>query len=145
MKIITRALVGTIAGAVALGSAAPAMAQYDRRGEYRHGYNNGYNGYARAGDPRSAVAQCVSAAQRSASRYSYGRAQVTQIRDVDARRDGYTVRGRIAVNSGRDWRGGDRYGNGWNNRHRGYDDGSFTCRVRYGQVADLDFSGIRGL
>jgi len=142
MKIITQALVGTIAGAVALGSATPAMAQYARYDGYQR------YGYTRVGDPRSAVAQCVNAAERSANRYSYGRAQVTDIRNVSPRRDGYTVHGRIAVNSGRNWRGGDRYygnGNGWNDRYRGYDDGSFTCRVRYGQVAALDFSGIRGL
>lgn len=136
MKTLTQALVGTLAGALALGTASPAMAQYAR-----------HYGYARAGDPRSAVAQCVSAAQRSADRYAYGHARVTGIRDVDARRDGYTVKGRIAVReSGRHWRGGNRYyRNGWNNRARGYDTGSFTCRVRYGQVAYLDFHGIRGL
>jgi len=55
--------------------------------------------------------------------------------------------------AGRNWRAGDGYYGrgwsgdyrGWNNNLRGYDSGSFTCKVRYGQVADLDFSGIRGL
>jgi hypothetical protein len=174
MKTLTKALVGTVAaGAMALGSATPAMAR-DRddglsageviagalilggvaavasaasRDNYRHtGYRNRW--YDRAGSPRSAVEQCVYAAERSASRYSYGgRAKVTDIRDVDARRGGYKVKGRIAVNTrnpawnrgwGNDWRG-------WNNHYRGYDAGTFNCDVRYGRVVDLDFNGIRGL
>ena len=173
MNIFTKTLVGTAAaGAMALASATPAMAR-DRddgisAGEviagalilggvaavasaassnnYRHaGYRVRYN---RAGSPRNAVEQCVYAAERAASRYSYGgRAKVTDIRDVDAKRDGYKVKGRIAVNArnprwqrgwGNDWRG-------WNGRYRGYDAGTFNCNVRFGRVVDLDFNGIRGL
>jgi hypothetical protein len=139
-----------IAGALVLGGIA-ALASASSRDNYRgYGYNgyDRYNGYNRAGDPRSAVEQCVYAAERSANRYSYGgRAKVTDIRDIDARRDGYKVRGRIAVNTRNgDWRRG--WGNdyrGWNSRYNGYDAGSFTCDVRYGRVVDLDFNGIRGL
>jgi hypothetical protein len=173
MKTITKALVGTVAaGAMAMTSATPAMARgHDgidvgdviagalivggiaavaaaasdndnyRQVRYRHGYN-------RAGDPRGAVRQCINAAERGASRYSWGgRAKVTDIRDVDAKRDGYKVKGRIAVNTrNHNWRSG--WGNdwrGWNNRYNGYDAGKFTCKVRYGRVVDLDFDGIRGL
>jgi hypothetical protein len=173
MKTITKALVGTVAaGAVAMASATPAMARDNggistgdviagalivggiaavaaaasdndnyRQVRYRHGYN-------RAGDPRGAVRRCVQAAERGASRYSWGgRAKVTDIRDVDAKRDGYKVKGRIAVNTrNHNWRSG--WGNdwrGWNNRYNGYDAGKFTCKVRYGRVVDLDFDGIRGL
>jgi hypothetical protein len=143
-----------IAGALILGGVAAVASASSRNGYNRYngynGYNryNGYNGYNRAGDPRSAIEQCVYAAERSANRYSYGgRAKVTDIRDVDARRDGYKVKGRIAVNSRNgDWRRG--WGNdyrGWNSRYNGYDAGSFTCDVRYGRVVDLDFNGIRGL
>ncbi len=120
---------------------------YEGRGGYGYG-NNGY-GYDRAGDPRQAVEQCVYAAEQNASRYSYGRsgAQVTDIRDINRKRDGYTVRGRIAVNTNnRNWQRG--WGNdyrGWNDNYRGYDAGRFTCDVRYGRVVDLDYSGIRGL
>lgn len=124
----------------------------DRYGD--RGYGNSY-GYDRTGSSRQAVEQCVNAAERNASRYSYGGgAQVTDIRNIDRRRDGYTVKGRIAVNSqGRDYRQGDnRYGRGWDNDYRGYNDsyrgydsGRFTCRVSYGRVIDLDYSGIRGL
>ena len=76
-----------------------------------------------------------------------GGAQVTDIRDINRRRDGYTIKGRIAVDTGnRNWRSG--WGNdyrGWNDNYRGYDAGRFTCRVSYGRVVDLDYSGIRGL
>ncbi len=67
---------------------------------------------------------------------------------------GYTVKGRIAVNTrGRDWRKGDRrYGRGWSNDYRGwndslrgYDAGNFTCKVSYNGRTSVDFSGIRGL
>lgn len=122
-----------IAGALILGGIAAVVAASDNDndrygnynyGDYRRGYGNDYGG------PRSAVEQCVYAAERSASRYSYGRANVTDIRSVSSKRDGYTVRGRIAVNTG----------------YRGrFDTGNFTCKVRYGRVSDLDFSGIRGL
>jgi hypothetical protein len=174
-KALAKGTIATVAaGAMALASATPAMARdrYDRHdgistGEViagalilggvaavasaasRNNYSGyRYNGYNRAGDPRSAVAQCVAAAERNASRYSYGgNAKVTDIRDVDARRDGYKVKGRIAVNTRNgDWRRG--WGNdyrGWNSRYSGYDAGTFTCDVRYGRVVDLDYNGIRGL
>jgi len=121
--------------------------RYDPRYDSR--YDNRYgNQYANAGDPRQAVEQCVNAAERNANRYSYGgRSQVTDIRQIDRKRDGYTVRGRIAVNTrNANWRNG--WGNdyrGYNNNYRGYDSGSFSCKVRYGQVVDLDYSGVRGL
>ena len=147
-----------IAGALIIGGiAAVASAAGGRNGrvyEGRYGNDYGY-GYDRAGSSRQAVEQCVNAAERNASRYSYrGNAQVTDIRNIDRKRDGYTVKGRIAVNSqGREWRRGDnRYGSGWDNDYRGYNDnyrgydaGRFTCRVSYGRVVDLDYSGIRGL
>ena len=212
MQSITQALVGTVAaGAMVVGSAAPALAQsrdrhdngidagdviagaliiggiaavaaatsgnrnrgyndgyvyegsgYDNRGYDNRGYDSRYDnrGYDNrynnsAGDSRQAVEQCVYAAERNAARYSYGgNTQVTDIREIDRKRDGYTVKGRIAVNAmGRNYRRGDaRYGRGWNgdyrgwnNAYSGYDAGNFNCKVRYGQVVDLDYSGVRGL
>jgi hypothetical protein len=137
-----------IAGALIIGGIAAVTGAIGGRNrgsvyEGRGGY--GYNGY---GDPRQAVEQCVYAAERNASRYSYGgRAKVTDIRSVNNRRDGYTVKGRIAVNArSNNWQRG--WGNdyrGYNNNYRGYDAGRFTCDVRYGRVVDLDYSGIRGL
>jgi hypothetical protein len=142
-----------IAGALIIGGIAAVTGAiggrnrgYDGR-VYEGGYGNGYNNYG-AGDSRQAVEQCVYAAQQNASRYSYGgRAQVTDIRDIDRKRDGYTVKGRIAVNTRNDnWqRGWNNDYRGYNNRNAGYDSGNFTCKVRYGRVYDLDYSGIRGL
>jgi len=122
---------------------------YDNRNNttrYDDRYNNQY--YNNAGDSRQAVEQCVYAAERNANRYSYGgNSQVTDIRQIDRKRDGYTVKGRIAVNTrNANWQRG--WGNdyrGYSNNQRGYDAGNFTCKVRYGQVVDLDYSGVRGL
>jgi len=140
-----------IAGALIIGGiAAVASAGRNRGYDGRVYEGRGYGGYGynRAGDPRQAVEQCVYAAERNASRYSYGgRAKVTDIRSVNNKRDGYKVKGRIAVNSrSNNWQRG--WGNdyrGYNNNYRGYDSGKFTCDVRYGRVVDLDYSGIRGL
>jgi hypothetical protein len=193
MKTLSKALVGTVAaGAMVMGSATPALAQYRDRNDNdgigvgeiiagaliiggiaavasaagrNRGYNDGYvyegrgyddrnyNGryddrYNNAGSSRQAVEQCVNAAERNANRYSYGgRSQVTDIRNIDRKRDGYTVKGRIAVNTrNANWqRGWNNDYRGYNNNYRGYDAGNFTCKVRYGRVIDIDYSGIRGL
>lgn len=109
----------------------------DRYDRYRD--RRGYNRY---GNSRQAVEQCVRAAQRTASRYSYGRARVTDIRDIDRKRDGYRVQGTIVVNErNRGWNRDYNYRYGG----RDYDTGRFNCDVRYGRVVDLDFKGIRGL
>lgn len=128
-----------IVAGLALATAMPASAQ----------------GYRHQGS-RDAVGQCSAAAERTASRYSYGgRARVTDIRSVTRKDYGYKVKGRIAVNAmGRSWRhgdpdfgrgwGGDR--RGWNSNVRGWDSGTFECRVDWrGRVRDVDFKGIRGL
>ena len=144
--IIAGALI--IGGIAAVASAAGRNRGYDGRVYEGRGYDGYGYGSDRRGDPRQAVEQCVYAAERNASRYSYGgRAKVTDIRSVNNRRDGYTVKGRIAVNSrSNNWQRG--WGNdyrGYNDNYRGYDAGRFTCDVRYGRVVDLDYSGIRGL
>src|SRR5688572_12932909 len=105
-----------IAGALIIGGIAAVTGAlggrnrgYDGRVyEGRGGYGYDGYGYDRAGNPRQAVEQCVYAAERNASRYSRrGGAQVTDIRDINRRRDGYTVKGRIAVDTGnRNWRSG---------------------------------------
>ncbi len=128
--------------------------RYDRAGYGGYDNNDSYGRDDYRGNARQAIEQCVRTAERQASRYSYGRADVTDVRDIRETRWGYEVRGRIAVNgSGRGWnRGDDDYGRGWggdyrgwNSSMRGYDSGSFKCKFERGRIVDLDFSGIRGL
>jgi hypothetical protein len=105
--------------------------RYGDRYDNRYGYD-----YNRSGNSRQAIQQCVNAAQRSA----YG-ARVTDIRSIDRKRDGYKVRGTVVVNER-----GSGWGRDYNYRYNGryYDQGRFSCDVRYGRVVDLDFSGLRG-
>ena len=133
-----------IAGALIIGGIAAVAASANRGTRYddRYRYDN------RRGNSRQAVEQCVRAAERAASRSAYrGGARVTDIRDINRKRDGYEIKGRIAVNTrSNDWRRG--WGNDWrgyDSRYSGYDSGKFTCRIRYGRVDNLRFSGIRGL
>lgn len=158
-----------IAGALVIGgiaAIASASSRNDRRydegryndypkGDYRHdsaGYE-GREGYGYRDNPRAAVEQCVRTAERYAAQ-RYGRADVTDIRQIRGTRYGLEVRGRIAVKTqNRDWRRGDgNYGQGWggdyrgyDNSMRGYDSGSFSCKIERGRVVDLDIDGIRGL
>lgn len=155
--VIAGALV--IGGIAAIASASSRSDRDYRYDDYRYdragyGWGSGYGGRYYNGNPRQAVEQCIYAAERTASRYSYGRADVTDIRQVSETRYGWQVKGRIAVNSlGRDWRDGDGYYGrgwggdyrGWNSNLRGYDSGSFKCKVERGRIVDLDFGGIRGL
>ena len=146
-----KALFATIAtGVMAVSAAVPAMASDGYGGGYGHG--GGWN----RDNPRQAVAACSRVAERQISRNVYGRARVTDIRDVRDTRWGYEVRGRVAVSSrdhgwndrgyGNGWRDNDRsYGNGWRDNDRRRDTGSFTCRVEHGRVTYLDIDGIRGL
>ena len=52
---------------------------------------------------RQAVEQCVRIAENQARRAGYRYADVYEIYDVDRKRDGYRVKGRVVVNEG--WRG----------------------------------------
>lgn len=126
-------------GAMMASAVAPAMAQVGP------GHNRGWNG----GNERQAINACSRIAERSAMRSGYGRANVTDIRDVRDTRRGFEVRGRINVRSqhgGRGWddRGRNGYGNGYGNNH-GRDSGSFNCRYERGRVVAFDIDGIRGL
>ena len=140
-----------IAGAIIIGGLAAILSSND--GRYGGRYNDGYNRYndgwgydrRRYGGSRDAVNRCINAAERRAG-YG-GRANVTEITDIDRVRGGYEVRGRIVVQDG--YRGGyyDRsydygrsYGRGYD---RGYDRGSFTCVTRYGQIDGLRLNGLR--
>jgi hypothetical protein len=140
--VIAGALI--IGGIAAVAAAASNGDRYDRDYRYRDRNYRGYrdNYYRSYGSPRSAVEYCVRAAEREARRYGYRYADVTQIRDVDDRRHGWRVKGRIQVDGGRGYYNRGRY-----DRYdrRGYDTGSFKCDIRGGRVVDLDFSGVRGL
>ena len=131
--------------------------RYDN-GRYDNGrYDNGRNGYGNRygnrGNPRQAIEQCVRSAEQFAAR-RYGRADVTDIREVKDSRYGWQIKGRIAVDTQRgQWqRNRGNYGNGWggdyrgyNHSMRGYDSGSFKCKFERGRIVDLDIDGIRGL
>ena len=148
-----------LAGAVILGGLAAVIASSDnnrdrnyrdrnyndrdyRGGDYndgrryddRRGNRYGYNG---RGNPDRAVDQCIRAAERQAERWGGGRADVTQIRDVERERGGFEVTGRIAVRS--------TYNRGRSYRNNSWDEGRFTCDFRRGRVVDIDYRGIRGL
>ena len=129
-------------GAMAVSAAVPAMASDG----FGYGHGRGWN----RDNSRQAVAACSRVAERQVSRNAYGRARVTDIRDVRDTRWGYEVRGRVAVSSrDRGWSdnnwNGRGYGHGWRDNDRRHDTGSFTCRVERGRVAYLDIDGIRGL
>ncbi len=143
--IIAGALV--IGGIAAIASAASRGDRYDRN-DYRgggHRYDDDY-GYSRGGHgSRSAVDQCVRAAQRQATRYGWAR--VTDVTSIERIRGGYEVRGRLVVEqrSNRGWRGGyDRYGYQYDRYGDGYDKGRFSCVTRYGGVEDVRLGGLRG-
>ena len=142
-----------IAGAVILGGIAAIASAASKRDRYDDRYYNGRyddrRGYYRRGNGQRAVERCIRAAERDAQRYGYRYADVTQIRDVDRKRGGWRVKGRIVVDGAR---GYGRY-NRYNSRYdrydrRGYrsgDSGRFTCDIRRGRVVDIDYRGIRGL
>lgn len=121
-----------IAGALVIGGiAAIAAASNNRRNHFdRGGFNNDFR--PRDGS-RRAVNQCIRAAEIEASRFG-GRADVTQIRDIDRRRDGFRVDGRIIVSD--NFRGQRGF-------RRGFEDnGRFTCFTDRGRVSDVRFRGL---
>lgn len=100
----------------------------DRYGNDRYAETRFGNGYRQI-NQRQAVNRCVRAAERGATHY--GRAHVTDIRDIDRTRYGYRVKGRILVEQGR-----DRY------RRGGSDKGNFTCFIEGKRVSDVRYSGL---
>jgi len=143
-----------IAGAVILGGIAAVIAssnnndrdRYDDR-DYRGNDRNGGRGdygYNSGNNARTAVDQCVRAAERQAQRGSGVNAEVYEVINIDRTRRGFEINGRIAVRNeyrGRGWGGDYRR----NNRNTGWDEGRFTCEYRNGRVNEIDFSGLRNL
>ncbi len=136
-----------IAGALIIGGIAAVAGSIGNDRGYNGTYGGPYNGndrygydYNRYGNSRSAVQQCVNAAQRDLARRGFRGTRVTDIRDIDRKRDGYRVKGTLVVNE---------RGSGWNRDYnyryggRDYDKGRFSCDVRYGRVVDLDYSGLK--
>ncbi len=156
-----------IAGALIIGGiAAIASAASNNRDRYDRGYGyrdndyrggrdydeRGYgdNGYYQNGyGSRTAVDQCVRAAQIEARRY--GQARVTDVTRIDRIRGGYEVRGRLIVqdrswngwrgNHG-GWRGSWDRGNQYDRYNEGYERGRFSCVTRRGSVDDVRLSGL---
>ncbi len=155
-----------IAGALIIGgiAAIASAASNDRNDRYEggYGYRNrdgrygsayGYDrsygdtGYYQNGyGSRTAVDQCVRAAQNEARQF--GQARVTDVTRIDRIRGGYEVRGRLVVQD-RDWngwrghRGGWDRGNQYGRYNEGYERGRFSCVTRRGQVQDVDLIGLR--
>jgi hypothetical protein len=101
----------------------------DRYDNERYTESRFGNGYRQIGQ-RQAVNRCVRAAENGAS--NYGRANVTDIRDVDRTRYGYRVKGKILVEQGR----------GRHQRNRYSDTGKFTCYIEGNRVSDVQYSGL---
>ncbi len=154
--VIAGALI--IGGIAAIASAASNNRgdRYDRGYGYRdrdYDYDRGYNdnGYYQNGyGSRTAVDQCVRAAQIEARRF--GQARVTDVTRIDRIRGGYEVRGRLVVQdrSWNGWRGNrggwdrgswDR-GNQYGRYNEGYERGRFSCVTRRGSVDDVRLSGL---
>jgi hypothetical protein len=131
-----------IAGALIIGGLAAILSSgNDRNGGYYDQYHDGYRNnrggydYQRYGG-RQAVDQCVRSVEYQASRY--GRADVTQITDIDRKSYGYKIEGRVAVQDRyRDYDRYDRY-------DRGNDEGRFNCYVEQGRVTSVEFRGLGG-
>ena len=124
------AIIGAIAAIASSGNKDRRYRDDDYRGD-RYG-NDRYadsrfgNRYRQIGQ-RQAVNRCVRAAERGAT--NYGRANVTDIRDIDRTRYGYRVKGRILVDQGR-----GRY------QRSGYSDkGNFTCYIEGNRVSDVRY------
>jgi hypothetical protein len=151
-----------IAGALIIGgiaAIATAASSNDRNGrnygrsgrydDYGRGYDDSYRDNRNGYGSRTAVDQCVRAAQR------YGWARVTDVSSINRVRGGYEIRGRLVVEDRGNDRG-QRYGRGYDRgygRDRGYnydryddgyDKGRFTCVTRYDRIDDLRVSGLRG-
>lgn len=125
-----------IAGAVVIGGIAALAGAFDNdrdrfdRRDYR---GDGWDRGGFGGGARGAVDRCVRAAENQARRFGgYRYADVINVRDVDRKRYGFRIEGRIEVQGGR-WGG------------RNIDRGRFTCRLDGRGAPQIDFDGIRGL
>ena len=147
--VIAGALI--IGGIAAIASAGSQQGwnrdRYDDRGYDNRRYHDDSYGYFRNGyGSRTAVDQCVRAAEREASRY--GRSRITDVTSINRIRGGYEVRGRLVVEDryyrGQHYDRWDRYGYRYDRYGNDYDKGRFSCVTRFGGVEDVRLAGLRG-
>lgn len=128
------AIIGAIAAIASSSNKNRGYSDANYRGDR---YDNGRYAETRYGnnyrhiDQREAVNRCVRAAENEATRR--GRANVTDIRDIDRTRNGYRVKGKIQVDQNR-----GRY-----QRNSRSDKGKFTCYIEGNRVSDVQFSGLK--
>jgi hypothetical protein len=127
------AIIGAIAAIASSGNNDRRYRDTNYRGDRydneRYTESRFGNGYRQIGQ-RQAVNRCVRAAENGAT--NYGRANVTDIRDVDRTRYGYRIKGKILVEQGR----------GRHQRNRYSDKGKFTCYIEGNRVSDVQYSGL---
>ncbi len=124
-----------VAGVIGVGilAAIIASASSNKNRTTNGGYATNNYGNIRTDD--AAADACASAAEQQLG----GSARVSGINTVDRVSDGYNVRGTVDYgrnNSGSTWGRNDSWRNNGN-----YDQRSFSCSVRYGNVARVDFGG----
>ncbi|UVO54500.1 hypothetical protein [Sphingomonas sp. SUN039] len=121
-----------VAGVIGVGilAAIIASASSNKTRSTNGGYatNSGY-GNIRTDD--AAADACASAAEQQLG----GSARVSAVTAVDRVSDGYNVRGNVDYG-----RGSSSRNDSWRNNGN-YDQRSFSCSVRYGNVARVDFGG----
>ncbi len=95
--------------------------------------NGGYatNNYGNIRNDDQAADACASAAEQQFG----GSARVSAVTAVDRVSDGFNVRGNVDYG-----RGSNSRNDSWRN-NGSYDQRSFSCSVRYGNVARVDFGG----
>ena len=121
-----------IAGVIGVGilAAIIASASSSKNRQQSGGYaNNGYTGNIRTDD--AAADACANAAEQQLG----GAARVSAVTAVDRVSDGFNVRGTVDYGRGNT----SRY-DSWGN-NGSYDQRSFSCSVRYGDVQRIDFGG----
>ena len=120
-----------VAGVIGVGilAAIIASASSNKNRTTNGGYATNATGTIRTDD--AAADACASAAEQQLG----GSARVTGINAVDRVSDGYNVRGNVDYG-----RSNSSRNDSWRNNGN-YDQRSFSCSVRYGNVARVDFGG----
>jgi hypothetical protein len=121
-----------VAGVIGVGILAAIIASASSN--KNRSTNGGYATNSRYGNIRTddaAADACASAAEQQLG----GSARVSGINTVDRVSDGYNVRGTVDYG-----RNSSSRNDSWRN-NGSYDQRSFSCSVRYGNVARVDFGG----